>query len=330
MGTSRFPFLTSRSGRPLLLLPLLALAATPERSFLPLSGGGQGANEPHPPAAACLPPEAWDRGDLAQADSLLAQGLDNEALFTVLPPEPGRLPLKPISTLSQPRLSVARTGSEPGVREAMDPTHPDLASAAQIHRIARQLSCHPLQVVVTPFRIVQDSVRTLQVVITHQGSLDGALARDASFWGQWGITPGADPATVVSVVEHAEAGDRFRGYGYLFGYPEHAVTFFTDAAAEMARTGEFVERDFLQLPVHSGQTGRFVYAVPRGHVLREEDEALLHAAAQVLERYRGLRPAFENSDGTLRALELLFALLEGEMAAARPGPAQPGAAQPGG
>ncbi len=295
-------------------LPGCGTTPTPEGSAAegmpaPLPGPGGEAQPPSGEEAnVCFPLDALSPVQRSMADSLLARGLENEALYTLLSHSPEALPLKPISTLDQRRGELARDPSAPaGLREAMDPANPVLAELAELHAVVSHLHCGPVRVVVVPFRATQERIRSVQLLVTHQGTLDQALARAASFWGQWGFTPGADPGTVVTVVEFEESGPRFRGYGYLFGYPEHAVSFFVEAAEEMARTGDFVERDFFQLPVHSGETGRFVYAVPKGHDPLPEDLAIREEAERVLARYRTLRPRFENGDGTLRAVELLRA-----------------------
>jgi hypothetical protein len=260
----------------------------------------------------CFATEHLSAEQRSRADSILAAGLDNEALFTLLASAGSGndpLPLKPMSSLDGRRLPVARPDSVPaGAWAGVSPDHPELQALEEDQAILRALQCGPLQVVMTPFRITREGIRNLQIVVVHTDRLDQDLRDRASFWGQWGFVPGVDPATLVTVVEFEEAGDRFRGYGYLFGYPDHAVDFFVEAAGHQARTGDFVERDFFQIPVHSRETGRFVYAVPKGHVPLPEDEAILAEAARTLARYRELRPAFTNADGTLRAVELLRAL----------------------
>lgn len=262
--------------------------------------------------ALCFATEHLSEAQISRADSILAAGLDNEALFTLLGASGaalGALPLKPMSSLDGRRLQVARPDSiDPGERDVVFADHPDLVEMRDYQEIIGALQCGPLQVVMTPFRITREGVRNLQVVVVHRERLNEDLRERAFFWGQWGFVPGVDPATLVTVVEFEEAGARFRGYGYLFGYPDHAVDFFVEAADHQVRTGDFVERDFFQIPVHSRETGRFVYAVPKGHIPLPEDEAIREEAARTLTRYRDLRPAFMNADGTLRAMELLRTL----------------------
>jgi hypothetical protein len=211
-----------------------------------------------------------------------------------------------MSSLSDLRLEIFDAGVPgDGEARAVRAEHTHLARAARITRVAEALDCGPLDFVVVPFRATPDTVRTVAVSVLHRGLLDDLLRREADFFGQWGLVPEADAATVVTVVEFESRLDRFRGYGYLFGYPEYAVDFFVDAAGEAERTGEFVPRDFVQIPVHSAERGRFVYAVPEGHVPSDVDGRLREEAAAVLAEYRRRRPAYVNPDGTLRAAELL-------------------------
>jgi hypothetical protein len=270
-----------------------ACAAVPTPASAP-------ASAPLPAAEPCFPVESLAAEERAMADSLLAAGLDNEPLFTLAGT------LKPMSSIPLIQLGTARIDTVPeGSREVADPDSPDLDRIERYQRVANSLSCGPVRMVVAPFRMTQDTVRRLQVNFLHRGLLDAEIARNATFWGQWGFVPGTDPAVVVTVVEYERPYDRFRGYGYLFGYPEHAVTFFVEAAREGDARGELVPREFIQIPVHSRPDARFVYAVPPGHVPTEADLAIRAEAARVLEEYRARRPRYENADGTLRAVELL-------------------------
>lgn len=251
--------------------------------------------------ALCFPVDRLPETLQARADTILTRALDNEALFTLWEP------LKPMSSVHLERTTLARVDAPEGVRDQVRADHPDLSVLRELQEVVRHLHCGALTMTVVPYRATQDSTRSVQVTVVHQGRLDDVVERDLPFWGQWGIVPGARAHTVVPVVEFESPLDRFRGYGYLFGYPEHAVTFFTEAGREMQETGDFVERDFFQIPVHSAETGRFVYAVPPGHTPLPEDEWIRSEAGRILELYRDWRPRFENEDGTLRAAEMLRA-----------------------
>jgi hypothetical protein len=270
-----------------------ACAAVPSAASAPIGA-------PLPAAENCFAVESLAAEERAMADSLLAAGLDNEPLFTLVGT------LKPMSSIPFVQIGTARSDTVPeGSREVADPESPDLEWIERYQHVANTLTCGPVRMVVAPYRMTQDTVRRLQANFVHRRLLDAELVRNASFWGQWGFVPGTDPAVVVTVVEYERPYDRFRGYGYLFGYPEHAVTFFVEAAREGDARGEFVSREFFQIPVHSRPDARFVYAVPPGHVPTEADIAIRDEAGRILEDYRSRRPRFENADGTLRAVELL-------------------------
>lgn len=82
--------------------------------------------------------------------------------------------------------------------------------------------------------------------------------------------------------------DRWRGYGYLFGYPADAVDFFIEAglsAEDDSEVGPGKDRRFIQIPTHAAESGRFTYAVPLDHVRSAGDEALASEANLILAAY---------------------------------------------
>ena len=106
-----------------------------------------------------------------------------------------------------------------------------------------------------------------------------------------GVAADEPAIAIVDAVDADPTNNRFRGYGHLFGYPAHAVDFFVAAEEQEAMTGEFVERDFINIPTFEADTGRFVYAVSKGHMENEDDAALRARSAPVLARYTQLRAA---------------------------------------
>lgn len=288
----------------LLATPRAAIRSLVLMFLLAVSGACAAPGVRHGPAPAaaqsCFTTDPLARADQLLADSLLTEALDNEGLYTLVGS------LKPMSSVAALRLRTARPDSSPsGVRATTDSASPDLARMARYQRVASALHCGAIEMLVVPFRATQGGVRNVEIVVVNRALLDRALARDQAFWGQFGFVPGSDPAVVVTATEFGEKLDRFRAYGYLFGYPEHAVTFFVEADRQSNATREFVKREFVAIPVHSRVDGRFTYAVPVGHPLGEADLALRTRAAEVLAEYRRRRPRFVNPDGSLRALELL-------------------------
>ena len=95
--------------------------------------------------------------------------------------------------------------------------------------------------------------------------------------------------------------DRERGYGYLFGYPDHAVDFFCDARQQWTESGEFVKRDFVSIQTY-GPNGT-VWAVPKGQQDHAENKEFFRRAEEINNVYRGLRN--QSGDDHLRLLGLV-------------------------
>ncbi len=248
--------------------------------------------------AQCYDTSTLTPEDNRLADSLLAVGLDNEALYTLF------APLKPISTIAQFSMTVPPSDST-GKRNVVSPDAPDLARVRQFQRIANALHSERVMLLLIPFRRVEKGKRFFQLVAVDKPLLAQYIARDQAFWGQWGFVSESNLATVLTVTEFEEKLERYRGYGYLFGYPEHAITFFVEAARSQDSTGVFVKRDFFQIPVYSGKEGHFVYAVPKGYTPTESDSVIYRTAVDALERYKRIRTKYLNADGRLRAIDLL-------------------------
>lgn len=235
----------------------------------------------------------------ALADSLLALALDNEALYTLVEP------IKPISTVMNFSLPIARPDSLPsGVRDATNPNADALNRLRRLQKVVNELRLGDARLFLVPFKRADNGKRYFEVVAVNLKLLSRAIAKDQAFWGQWGFVPEANPAIVLTAIEFEEKLDRYRGYGYLFGYPEHAITFFVEAARSEDATKRFVERDFFHIPVFSSETGHFTYAIPKGYAPTETDSAIYRKAMATLLRYKAIRPEFVGKDGRLRALQL--------------------------
>lgn len=199
---------------------------------------------------------------------LLREAADHEALFTLVGG------LKPMSsgiwkgafTVEAPDLSVLRQ-----VRAALAPLRNEIWYAD-----------------VQVFASMHDGKRMAHAYVVHRAALAGKIEHFASFWGRWGITPCTHPAEIVAVVDRMPRADRWRGYGYLFGYPSAAVDFFVEAGRagdDGRKVGPGKDRRFIQIPTHAAPTGRFTYAVPLAHQRSAADDALAAAAARILEAY---------------------------------------------
>ncbi|TAE24102.1 MAG: 5'-nucleotidase, lipoprotein e(P4) family [Candidatus Kapaibacterium sp.] len=246
-----------------------------------------------------LPPD-----DRKLADSLLTLALDHEALYTLWGD------IKPISDVATFTFRVARPLSvSSGTASIVDVGNPATQQALQqirrLQRVVNAMNFGDVRFFIHPFKMADTTKRFLQVAVLRTSSVAACIARRQAFFGQFGFVPESDAVSVVMATEYENKYERYRGYGYLYGYPEHAVTFFVEAARHQDSTKEFVKRDFFQIPTWSGKQGHFVYAVPKGYAPTDLDSTLYHAASKILSGYREIRPTFMNPDSSLRATDLL-------------------------
>ena len=242
--------------------------------------------------------------DKTRADSLLVQALDHEALYSLM----GNL--KPMSSigfaLSFPlgKDSTQTDGQQEVVAVQADSIQTALAELQSWNRVLTALSFNNYQFLLVPFKRVWKEKRNLQILLCRTDLLDSLLVAQAPFFAQWGFVPGTDPAVVLTAIEFEEKHDRYRAYGYLFGYPQHAVDFFVEASQQQQQTGDFITRSFFQIPVHAREKGHFTYALPEDFQPLPLDSTKYYQAVDILERYRQLRPQFLNEKGSLQAVEL--------------------------
>lgn len=219
---------------------------------------------------ACFPLEELSAPLRTQAEQLLLKALDAEALYTIASE------LKPMSS---------------GFVSLKFPAaQPEPAQLDELRQMLARWRCtSELSAAVQIFSATHNGEKYADGVVFHRARFDATLTRYAQLFSEIGIAPGTEPLAAVDKMDADPTTRRFSGYGHLFGYPEYAVDFFVQAAEEERKTGRFVERDFIQIPTYVSVQGRFVYAVPKGHVEREEDRSLRGRAEQVLARYRELR-----------------------------------------
>jgi hypothetical protein len=235
----------------------------------------------------------WDFSGLDSVHAHLAEQIlqgftDREGLYTIAGG------LKPIT-------------SGPETRRAMIRPVPDSTALARIdswRHVVPMLTCGPLSVHLHHYRLrpeqnnPADTMMTVTLVVMHRHAVSAELRRHAPFWNSLGLTPASSPEEILHAVEHADRAARWRGYGYLFGYPAEAVDFFVAAGLEGDSTSTLVPRDFrtvetfLKFPVSaSGDSLRshFVYAVPRGAGETANDRLLRERAAPIYREYLTLR-----------------------------------------
>lgn len=209
-----------------------------------------------------------------QFRELLLKALDREALYTLVGG------LKPMSTgFWQGKVDVAAA---------------DTAEIVRVRRALAPLRNHTYYADVQTFATAHDGKRHVEAYVVHRAALAAMLRREAAFWSPLGITPCTHPAEIVAIVDRLPRADRWRAYGLLFGYPNYAIDFFVEAT-ERARTegsevGPGKDREFYHVPTASAVEGQFTWAVPIGHVERDEDRAIRERAAVVLAAYRDTAP----------------------------------------
>lgn len=146
--------------------------------------------------------------------------------------------------------------------------------------------------------------RYASAYVVHLPSLKSLIDQHHDFFAKLGVSSSTPPAEVLLTIERcSRPDDRWRGFGLIFGYPQYAIDFFVSAGLHQRETGEFVERDFRQIPTPGSQSGRFVYAVPKLSPLQPVDIMYQRRSVALLEEYRKRQSDPANSKKN--SLELL-------------------------
>lgn len=220
---------------------------------------------------------------------LLTTALDREALYTLVGG------LKPLST-----------GFWRGEIEIADA---DLTELDCVRRALAPLRDRTYYADVQVFSTAHDGKRALEAYVVHLDSLAAMIEREKGFWSPLGISPSTHPSEIVAVVDRLPRPERWRAYGFLFGYPRYAIDFFVEAThrahTEGGEVGPGKDRDFFHVPTVSAAEGRFTWAVPRGHAECAEDRAIRHAAARILESFQRVAPEVANTEDPMPLLRKL-------------------------
>lgn len=233
----------------------------------------------HPTVACgvCFPLEDLPMSLRVRGEELLLKALDAEALYTIA---------ADIKPMSSGFVSLTYPANQP-----------ETAEVGELRQILARFTCtSAISASVQTIAATYAGERYVDGVFFHRQRFDETTKTYKQLFAELGVSAGAEPLTVVETVDADQTTRRFAGYGHLFGYPSYAVDFFVSAAEEERKTGKFVERDFIQLPTYVSPRGRFVYAVPKGHVENDEDRALRLRTERVLDRYRALRQQYIGPD----------------------------------
>lgn len=254
--------------------------------FLNFDAAAKGA-----PRSQCFPTETLSPALRAKSEELLLKALDAEALYTLVGG------LKPMSSgiasfnisVRQPELTdVEETRRALAAWRCGEELFADVRHFAKLHEDSK----------------THEPMRAAEAVVLNLPALSATLSTYRDFFAPYGLTPNAHPMEVLMAIEYSEPGPRWRGYGYLFGFPRYAVDFFVGAGESEQRTGKFVERDFLSIPSFSAEKHHFVWAVPKGYSEQEEDQVMRARAAEILAAYRERRGRFIGA-GKPGVIELL-------------------------
>jgi hypothetical protein len=236
-------------------------------------------------------------GQRSLADSMLADALDHEGLYALIDT------IKPMSSIKYLSYPIAKDSTVEALDHQVVKEHKYLDSVALYQQICEKLSNDKVRFVMIPFQQSYKGLRSMEIYAVNLYKFKTKLKEHAAFFGQFGITPDTDPAQVITLIEYEHKADRWRGYGYLFGYPSYAVDFFVMAGLQQENGGEFVKRDFFQIPVYAGKQGYFTYAMPKGYQPGAVDSLLYNTASATLERYKKLRGRYVSEKG-LNAIKL--------------------------
>jgi hypothetical protein len=244
-----------------------------------------------------------DDGTYKLIDSILQKGLDREALYTLLSD------IKPISSLSMYTFPIANTDSAAYISgNAFDITSNQkyLNKIEKIQNAMNKLNIPDLHFFVIPYKGASKNERNMQIYVARKSAVNRVLKEHKTFFGQFGWVEGVDPKILVTANEFGFKYDRLRGFGYLFGYPSHAVDFYTEAEFTNEKKKEFVKRKFFQIPTYERNSGYFVYAYPENYTPKQDvDSALYNRSVKVLDHYKSIRKNYEKEDGSLQALKLI-------------------------
>jgi len=243
--------------------------------------------------------------DKALADTILAYALDHEALYSLADT------IKPISSVKFLRFAIAKDSTMKDGDANITLQDSLLKKIETYQKVCKALSIGDFEFVLLPFERTEKSIRNLEIYVVRKSRLVSILKTYSVFFGQWGFTPSTSPAVVLTAIEYESRLDRNRAFGYLFGYPKHAVDFFVESTrkqeADSAKV--LVPRDFFAIPVFAGNTGYFTYATPKGYQPTAVDSAIYKNAMVTLERYKTLRVKFVTPGG-LNATKLWMELIK--------------------
>jgi hypothetical protein len=251
--------------------------------LLPTVGRTQDTATRGVPKSECFPFERLPAALRPKAEELLLKALDSEALFTIVG---GMKPMSSGFASYKINVKMPETKSLDEARQILTLFRCGDALFAEV------LPFHRTQKTKDKETNAETEIRYFEAVIFHRPTVETMVRTYADFFAPYGITPASDPFGIALIVEHDPTTARNRGLGYLYGYPKHAVDFFVASADEQGETKTIVPRDFINIPTFVSDSGRFVYAVPKGYKEAEVDNRVREKAARILAQYKKRRAAY--------------------------------------
>lgn len=243
------------------------------------------------PREQCFPIETLAVAEQQEAAQLFLQLMDSEALYTVVggvkPMSGGFVSFRlPAAALDAAKVDAAR--------RQLAAFRCGEQVFATVHHFARLF----------PDRESKTMERAFEGVVFHAAGLKRTIEAHKDLFVPLGVSAYSHPLEVLLAVEYLEGPGRFRGLGYLFGYPDYAVDFFVAAAKQQAFNGVFVTRDFISMPTFARAERGVVYAVEKGAGERDEDKKLRARLGEILAEYRKRRESYVG-EGKPGIVELL-------------------------
>lgn len=247
--------------------------------------------------AACTSPKntigkqyrSLENAEQQMADTILLNALQQEALYTLLDT------LKPMSSVKMYKLPLL--SSQSSQRDSA------LRVLQQVQKVANALSNKEVVFVLNPFARGDSIYKLFELYVVRVKQASKKIAQYEAFYSSLGIQPSTAVETLLAVTEFEQRYSRWRSYGYLFGYPAHAVDFFVEAGKTQDSAKKFVTRNFFQIPVYVGSSGHFTYAIPKDYNPNATDSAIYHKAVQTLDMFKKIRPKYTTPSG-VKAVQL--------------------------
>ena len=230
-----------------------------------------------------------DANEKQLADSILLKALDNEAIYTLLDT------LKPMSSVQYYKLPLYSNNKS--LKDSA------VTFLYNLQNVVNKMSIADWQFVLNPFSRIDSIYRSFEIYVSRKSRLASLITQHQSYFGKWGFTSNANPATILAVTEYEKKYERWRSYGYLFGYPSYAVDFFVAAGKSEDSTKLFVKREFFAIPVFAGETGHFTYAIPKGYLPSSIDSSIYNKAIPTLNKYKRARIMY-TKNGQTKAFKL--------------------------